>query len=116
MKKSLYTALAFAPVFALAQGTNLSGLSSLITSLGGIIKQIIPLIFAVAVIYFFWGLIQFLKAAGDSKAHEAGRNHMIYGIIAIAVMVSVYGLISWLQSTLGISTVTSLPLPTVPGL
>jgi hypothetical protein len=38
---------------------------------------------------------------------------MIYGIIAIAVMVSVYGLVAWLQGTLGISAYQNVPLPTV---
>jgi Flp pilus assembly pilin Flp len=38
---------------------------------------------------------------------------MIYGIIAIAVMASVYGLVNFLQTTFGISggTVTLPPLP-----
>ncbi len=71
--------------------------------------------FAIAIIYFFWGMIQFLRAGGDPKAKEAGQAHMIYGIIAIAVMISIYGLVAWLQSTLGISTVTTTPLPCIPG-
>jgi hypothetical protein len=65
-----------------------------------------------AIIYFFWGLIVYLRAAGDPKAQEAGKNQMLWGIIAIAIMVSLYGIIAWLQSTFGItgsSTTTTIP-------
>ncbi len=114
MKKIIYALLSFMP--ALAFAADLSGLSSLITQVGQIIAKIIPLMFALAIVYFFWGLIQWLRGAGDPKLHEQGKMHMIYGIIAIAVMVSIYGLVIWLQTTLGVPTVTSVPLPTVTGL
>ncbi len=114
MKKFIYSALAFAPVLAFAQ--NLGGVTSLVTQIGGIVARIIPIIFALAIIYFFWGLVVFLRAAGDPKAQEAGRNQMIWGVIAIAVMLSIYGLVYWLQTTLGISNVNTVNLPTVPGL
>ncbi len=117
MKKVIYWSLAFSPTLAFAEQANLSGLTELVRQFGVIVGKIIPIMFAVAILYFFWGLIQFLKNAGvDPKAHDAGKSHMIYGIIAIAVMVSIYGLVFWLQSNLGVGTQTSLPLPTVPGL
>ena len=116
MKKAIYFAMSFAPVLALAQGANLSGISNLVTQFGGIIAKIIPVMFAIAVIYFFWGVIQFLSGAGDEKKHAAGKAHMIYGVIAIAVMVSLYGLIAWLQVNLGINAGGSVILPVVPGL
>ncbi len=115
MKKVIYAALSFAPMIAFAQ--NLSGLSNLVTQFGQIIAKIIPIVFAIAIIYFFWGVVQFLRAAGDPKAKEQAQNHMIYGIIGIAVMVSIYGLVAWLQSTLlGSTSSGTVVLPTVPGL
>ncbi len=117
MKKFVYTALSFAPALALAKaGGNLSGISSLVTQLGGIIKNIIPIMFALALIYFFWGLIKYIQAAGDPVAASKGKSIMIYGVIAIAVMLSIYGLVIWLQTNLGISSPQTLPVPTVPGI
>ena len=115
MKKIVYAALAFAPVLAFAQA-NLNGISNLVTQAGQIVAKVIPIMFAIAIIYFFWGLIQFIRGAGDPKARAEGRGIMIYGVIAIAVMISIYGLVFWLQNTLGVGNQTSLPLPTVPGL
>lgn len=114
MKKIIYSALAFAPVMALA--ADLSGIDSLVQSISGIVARIIPIMFALAIIYFFWGLVVFLRAAGDPKAKEAGQNQMIYGVIAIAVMLSIYGLVSWLQTNLGVTDNSPIDVPTVQGL
>lgn len=116
MKKVLYAVLSFAPGLAFAATANLSGIQTLVQSFGRIVAMLIPIIFALAIVYFFWGLVVFLRAAGDPKAQEAGRNQMIWGVIAIAVMLSVYGLAGWLQSSFGIDPTTSAPIPTVPGL
>ncbi len=115
MKKFVYAVLAFAPALAFAQA-NLGGISSLVANIAGILVQVIPIVFAIAIIVFFWGMVQFLRAAGDEKAKTAGRNHMIWGVIAIAVMISIYGLVAWLQTAIGIGNQTSAPLPTVQGL
>lgn len=118
MKKVLYALMSFGPVAALAQGTqgNLNGVSNLVTQIGGIIAKIIPIMFALAIIYFFWGLIQFIRSAGDPKKASEGKSIMIYGVIAIAVMVSIYGLVNWLTGNLGITQTNTVTLPTVPGL
>ncbi len=114
MKKFIYAGLAFAPVLAFAQ--NFGNILGLVTSLGTIIAKIIPIMFALAIIYFFWGLIVFLRAAGDPKAKEAGQNQMIWGVIAIAVMLSIYGLVYWLQQNLGVTNNSAIQPPTVIGL
>ncbi len=118
MKKLIYAVLAFSPVLALAAATapDFTGINGIVTSLKGVANGLIPLFFALAIVYFFWGLIQFLMNAGkDEKAHNAGKTHMIYGVIAIAVMLSIYGIVGWLQSTLGVNGNNSTPvvLPTV---
>lgn len=116
MKKFIYAAMAFSPVLAFAQQGNLSNLSNLITQFGQIIAKIIPIMFALAIIYFFWGVIKFIRAAGDPKAAAEGKSIMIYGVIAIAVMISLYGLVAWLTSSLGITPGGTVILPTVPGI
>ncbi len=57
------------------------------------------IVIALAVLYFFWGLSKYVLKASDENAKEEGRGIMIWGIIAIFVMVSVWGLIQLLQST-----------------
>lgn len=119
MKKVIYilasVGAVFAPTLAFA-AVNFTVLLDLERQGGEIIGKIIPIIFALAVIYFFWGIVQYIRGAGDPKKASEGKSIMIYGIIAIAVMISVYGIVTWLQDTLGINSTATIVLPTVPGL
>ena len=116
MKKIIYAVAVVSPVFALGATTpDTSGISGLVRNIGGIINSIIPILFALAIIYFFWGLITFIRGQGDPEKSKTGKSIMIYGVIAIAVMASIYGLIAWLQNTLGVSSGTIIDLPHIPG-
>lgn len=117
MKKLAYTAGSlFAPVLAFAQNPNLTGLQAILDFIATTVRTLIPIIFGLAIVFFFWGLVTFLRAAGDPKAQENGRNQMIWGVIAIAVMISIYGLVAWLQTTFGVANITTGTVPTVTGL
>lgn len=78
-------------------------------------NSIIPFIFAVAIVMFIWGAVKFFIINADEEAkREQGKQFMIWGIIALAVMISVWGLVGILGSTFGIST-SVLPHVTPPG-
>ncbi|MCX6752485.1 MAG: hypothetical protein NTZ87_03230 [Candidatus Nomurabacteria bacterium] len=65
-------------------------------------KSVIPLIFALAVALFVWGVVQYVINSDEEAKKEKGRQFMIWGIIALAVMVSVWGLVNILGNTFGI--------------
>ena len=116
MKKFIYTALSFSPMLALAQDATgtVGRFGTLATAIGQFINRLLPIFFALAILYFFWGLLQYIRAAGDADKAKEGRSHMLWGIVALAVMVSVYGLISWLQSTVGLNPGGNVDIPLVP--
>ncbi|MFA5778282.1 MAG: hypothetical protein WC870_02215 [Candidatus Paceibacterota bacterium] len=65
--------------------------------------SVIPLIFALATVMFVWGVVQFFILNADEEAKRAqGKQFMIWGIVALAVMLSVWGLVGILGSTFGI--------------
>lgn len=57
---------------------------------------------ALALLVFFWGLVKYIAKADDEKAKAAGKNTMIYGVIGLFVMFSVFGIVRFLQSSFGI--------------
>lgn len=61
---------------------------------------IIPFLVALALLYFLWGLAVFMFKSGDEKAIEEGKSKMIWGVIALFVMISVWGLVAVLQDNL----------------
>lgn len=103
MKKVVITSLAVLLVSPLVAGAQqLDQLTNLVESIRGIVDILIPLVFALAILFFFWGLAQFILAAGDESAASAGKSKMIWGIVAIAVMASIWGLVFFLQDNLGV--------------
>ena len=102
MKKALITATAWlVPLAASAQLTNVENLA---TAIGRVVGILIPIVFALAMLFFFWGLAQYILNAGDPEAQKAGRSKMIWGIVAIFVMAAIWGLVAWLGTALDIDT------------
>ena len=91
------------PALALAQASqNASGIFNLIVIATRILNAMMALFILVAVIVFFWGLISYLVNVDEQK--HKGLQTMIWGIIAIFVMVSIWGLIRILQQTIGVDS------------
>jgi Type IV secretion system pilin len=99
MKKVIAIAglLAF-PAAAFAQ-VDLTNLGNAIQSLTGIINILIPFFIAIAVLVFIYGLIKYVLQAGNAEARVEARGYIIYGIIGIVVMLSVFGLVNLVQNT-----------------
>jgi hypothetical protein len=116
MKKIIYGLLAFGPVLALAQSPSTvgSGLTSFGTTITGVISNaVIPVLFAIAIVYFIWGVVKFIMSAGDDEARAKGKSMMIWGIVGLVVIVCVYGLIQFLSGATGLQSGGSVTLPTV---
>lgn len=72
-------------------------------------RAVWPLLISIAVIVFIVGVIKYVANGDDESKRTEGRNFMIYGIIGLFVMVSVWGLVGVLQGTFGIGTSTFIP-------
>jgi hypothetical protein len=55
------------------------------------------------IIVFLYGVLKFIAKGGNQEDRRDGINFMIYGIIGIAVMVSVWGLVKFVTNTFGMS-------------
>jgi hypothetical protein len=76
-------------------------MQTLIGAFSGVVNQLILLTAGVALLLFFWGLAIFIFQSGDPASHEEGKNKMIWGLVALFVMVSVWGLVGFIRSGLG---------------
>lgn len=64
-----------------------------------IIQPIIIFLFAVAIGYFLYGLMEFIRNQDNEDSHEAGKKHMIWGVVGIAIMFAVYGILNLINET-----------------
>lgn len=67
------------------------------------LNGVIGLFITLAIVVFFWGLIRYLWSMSTEDAHESLKL-MFWGVIAIFVMVSIWGIIRLLQSTLKVTS------------
>ncbi|MFA5831711.1 MAG: hypothetical protein WC878_07860 [Candidatus Paceibacterota bacterium] len=117
MKKTFPKVIAamafFAPSFAFAEG---GSLSALVPKIGDIVNQLIPILSSVVVLVFFYGLIKYVLSAGDDDASKKARGYMIRGILGMFVLVTIWGIIGFMQNTIGNTegpTVVNLKMPDI---
>jgi len=108
---AIVTSVLLAPTVAFAAAA--TDITGLITILSGIITALIPFIIGLAMLFFLWGLAKYILSAGDEAGQAAARSMMIWGIIILFVMVSVWGLVNILSTSL-IGSGAAPPVPTIP--
>ena len=74
---------------------------------------IIPLLIAIAILAFFWGIIKYIWGAGGGEAKAEAVKIITAGIIGLVVMLGVWGLVALVSNTLGIGGTTTIVHPTV---
>jgi hypothetical protein len=100
--KSIILGFALLTVPAVAFGALDKVKTLLKTDLPEIFKSSIWLVGALAMLFFFWGVAQFILHSSDDKTREDGKKKMLWGVIALFVLFSINGIISVLGDTLDI--------------
>jgi hypothetical protein len=92
----------------------LKNISDLINSLTNIVSGgLATLLMGLAFIAFLLSIINFLwkRRSGDDKGLNDAKSMLGWTIIALFVMVSVWGLVAFLQGALGVGNVTEIKKP-----
>ncbi|MEK7471409.1 MAG: hypothetical protein AAB623_02050 [Patescibacteria group bacterium] len=91
----------FSTKIAYAASTSLNGFIANVDNM--IINPIIGLLFALAVVYFLYGVFEFLSNQENEEKKTTGKSHMMWGIVGITIMMGVWTILSIVLNTLGIS-------------
>jgi len=65
-----------------------------------VLASFVWLVVGLAVLYFMWGLVKYLTAYGDEKARSESVKTISYGLIALFVIVAVWGLVELISVSL----------------
>jgi uncharacterized membrane protein YidH (DUF202 family) len=83
-----------------------------------IIDPLIGLLFALAIMYFLYGMVQFLLNQDNDEKKTTGKSHMIWGIVGITIMLGVFTILNIVLDTFQIKginpqqgTVQLIPAP-----
>lgn len=106
MRKIFYTATASIMLVPfIVQGVTIRDELLLVVAY---INIFIPFLTVLGTLYVVWGVFQFIRSAGDEKAVTEGRNRIVFGIVGLFVMISIWGFVNLLVNSL------KLPSDTIP--
>ena len=66
-----------------------------------IINPLIVFLFALAIIYFIYGLAKYLLSPDNEEIRKTSKQHMLWGVVGMFIMVAVFGIMNILLTTLG---------------
>ena len=73
----------------------------------GVFDTLVALIVGFSLIVFIWGVAKYILNAANPEARSEGRQFMLWGIVALFVVVSVWGLVQVLQETFDVRSTRS---------
>ncbi len=76
-------------------------LAELVNFIIGLINQFIPLLIAITFLFIVWKLIDaWIIHADDETRRSDGKMIAFVGFVVVFIMISIWGILSFLQSTL----------------
>ena len=110
-KKLAILTVATLPLLGFAQ--SLTNLFGLVGSAQNLINVLIGFVIALATLVFIYGILKYVLSK-DPEGQKDARSYMVGGIIGLFVMVSVWGIVAFLQSALFGSNGTPVSPTAIP--
>ncbi len=85
-----------------------NGLRGLILYLNRFIGAITAFIISLTLVFFLWGVFKLIFSNKDSKEREQAKGFIVWGLVALFVMISVWGLVNLLTSSFGFGNVNPM--------
>ena len=95
---SFLTAIILAPVVSFA--ANGDSIGSIAIYFNDILIALAGLFVGFAIFLFLYGILKYVGSGDNEEKRQEGRGVMIYGIIIIFVMVSIWGIVNLLDMSL----------------
>ncbi len=74
-----------------------------------IVNPILKIAIVTATILFTYGVFEFIRGASNPESLKKGQQHMLWGLIGLTIMVSVFAIVRILANSLGADTPRILP-------
>ena len=81
--------------------TSTSSVDKLLSAISkAVINPLIRVLFAAAFVYFIYGVVVFIMNAGNAAKRKEGQQHILWGIVGMAIMASAIGIVNLLTTTI----------------
>ena len=76
-----------------------STFSSAIQGLIGLMNMLVSVLAALALVVFFIGLVRYIKDSAGTHGHEEGRERIVWSLIALFILFSIWGILALMSVT-----------------
>jgi len=76
-----------------------SSFSSIVQTLIGLMNMLVSVLAALALVVFFIGLVRYVKDSADAHDHVEGRERIIWSLIALFILFSIWGILALMSVT-----------------
>ncbi|MFA5001175.1 MAG: hypothetical protein WC531_03045 [Candidatus Paceibacterota bacterium] len=105
--------VALLPMVTLAAETDTTYITTALDQFKTIINTLIPIVIGLTILAFFWFLFKYVRGGGEDK--EGAKMGMIWCIVAIVIMFSIYGIVNVVQGVFDVdNSGASLTIPEIP--
>jgi hypothetical protein len=98
MKKIIAGIVALVPMVSFAQQP-ITNANSLVTKLTGLGTTFIGILIALGVIFIVWHAVMFILKASDPEGRKTHGQGILWGVVGLAVIFSIWGLVAILKGT-----------------
>lgn len=122
VQPTVFTGTLDDPLSVHAQGERLASntlgsltIAGLLQKLKGILNAVIPFIIGLTVLVIIWGIFTYVTEAANEEKRTEAKQFILYGIIGLFCMLSIWGLVNILVGTFGLTNkIEPGQIPTVP--
>ena len=65
---------------------------------------LLPILIGLSFLLFFWGVARFILHANNEKEVAIGKSYMIWGVIALFILTTIWGIVQFMSNELGFTT------------
>ena len=85
-------------------------LADVVRSLITVINMAVGVLVPLALVIFFYGLVKYIYNSSDATAHKEGRETIFWSLLALFVLISIWGILALLNTAF-----FNAPIQIVPG-
>jgi len=77
----------------------ITSIQGLLSRINALLNTIVPFIVGLAVFVIIWGVFQYVTRAGDEEKRAEAKLFVVWGVVFVFIMVSIWGLVNILVNT-----------------
>ncbi len=88
-------------------------LQAILEEFSKLLPKLIPVLFGMALVVFFWGLARFVWSTSQTGKAE-GKGILLWGVVGLFVAASIWGIVTLVHELFGVEANRTPQAPEVP--